>query len=413
MNVGDITNPESQFRGKPLDGIRVLAVEQMQSMPYATQLLARLGAEVVKLEHPVRGDLGRGSTPAIDDPQGRAVGATFLRNNLDKRSVGFDMKNPRTRDLFLRLVPRFDVVCENFKPGTMNSFGLGYEAVAAANPRIVYCSISGFGNTTESPYGHWPAFAPIAEAMSGLYNINRADDEDIKVSPVGALGDTASGLYAVIGILAALRHRDSTGEGQYVDIAMFDCMVAFADLVVNYWSLGKDPRTPTEMINHGFPLADGSQVVVQVGREAQFELFARAVGHPEWLADERFSTRRGWLDNIEVLRAGVREWAGDRTPVQVADALASAGIAAAPSFEAADVVVDPHVANRHMIMEFPRPDGGPNVMLPGNPVKLSKVSEGPDVRPPWLGEHTDEVLRAELGLSDDELAELRGSGAIG
>ncbi len=163
---------------------------------------------------------------------------------MGKRSIGLDMKNPAAKEVFLQLVPKFDVVCENYKPGTMESFGLGYDVVAATHPKVVYCSISGFGNTVESPYGHWPAFAPIAEAMAGLYNLNRRADEPIKVSPVGALGDTGSGMFAVIGILAALRHRDQTGEGQYVDISMYDCMVSFADLVPNYWSLGKDPRTP-------------------------------------------------------------------------------------------------------------------------------------------------------------------------
>ncbi len=413
MKAGDITNPDAVRYGKPLDGIRVLSVEQMQSMPYATQLMARLGAEVVKVEHPVRGDLGRGSTPAVTDADGRSMGATFLRNNMGKRSIGFDMKNHAARDLFLRLVPRFDVVCENYKPGTMESFGLGYDVVAGRHPQVVYCSISGFGNTIESPYGHWPAFAPIAEAMAGLYNMNRAADEPVKVSPVGALGDTGSGMFAVIGILAALRHRDATGQGQYVDISMYDCMVAFADLIPNYWSLGKDPRTPTEMINHGFPLSSGEEVIIQVGREAQFELFANAIGQPDFIADERFATRTGWLSNIDVLRAAVREWAGDRTPVQVADALAAAGIAAAPCFDAEAVVSDPHVAAHHMIVEFDRPGGGPPIMTPGNPVKLSKMSEGPETVPPRLGQHTDEILMAELGLSVGELTALRDAGAIG
>ncbi len=193
MKAGEIANADAARYGKPLDGIRVLAVEQMQSMPYATQLLARLGAEVVKVEHPTRGDLGRGSTPGITDAAGRFAGATFLRNNMGKRSIGLDMKNSAAKDVFLRLVPKFDVVCENYKPGTMESFGLGYDVVSAAHPKVVYCSISGFGNTVESPYGHWPAFAPIAEAMAGLYNLNRRPDEPIKVSPVGALGDTGCG----------------------------------------------------------------------------------------------------------------------------------------------------------------------------------------------------------------------------
>src|SRR5437660_7062907 len=159
MRLGDVANEGAQHYGKPLDGIRVLAAEQMQALPFATQLLARLGADVVKVEHPVHGESGRASTPALFDPQGRAVGATFLRNNFNKRSVGIDLKSPEGRDLFLALAPNFDVIAENFKPGTMDRMGLGYADVAERAPRAVYVSISGFGNTVQTPYRDWPAYA--------------------------------------------------------------------------------------------------------------------------------------------------------------------------------------------------------------------------------------------------------------
>ena len=412
MKLGDITAPEHQANGKPLDGIRILAIEQMQSLPYGTQLLARMGAEVVKIEHPVRGDLGRGSTPGITDPQGRPVGGTYLRNNLNKRSVGMDLKNPAAIDLIRRMVPRFDVLAENLKPGTLAKAGLGYEDLAQLHPGLIYLSVSGFGNLGQSPYGHWPAYAPIAEAMGGLYAINRAEGEDVTVSPVGALGDTGSGLFAVIGVLMALRQRERHGHGQYVDISMFDAMVAFGDMVPNYWSLGTDPRIPTSIINDGFPI-DSGELVIQIGREHQFERLCHLIGRPEWLEDDRFSTRQGWRDHLGEIRSALRAWAGDRTTTQAADDLAAAGIAAAPVFEAADVIDDPHVAARHMLVEIPRPDADTPVLTPGNPVKLSSVSEGPETRPPWLGEHTDEVLAEELGLDPDELAQLRTDGVIG
>ena len=412
MKIGDITAPELAANGKPLDGIRVLAIEQMQSLPYATQLLARMGAEVVKIEHPVRGDLGRGSTPGVVDPEGRPVGGTYLRNNLNKRSVGMDLKNPAAIDLIRQMVPKFDVLAENLKPGTLAKISLGYDDLVQVHPSLIYLSVSGFGNLNESPYGHWPAYAPIAEAMGGLYAINRAEGENVKVSPVGALGDTGSGLYAVIGVLMALRQRERLGHGQYVDIAMFDAMVAFGDMVPNYWSLGADPRIPTAIINDGFPIASG-ELVMQIGREHQFERLCHLIGRPEWLEDERFSTRDGWRENLDEIRASVRSWAGDRTTVEAANDLAAAGLAAAPVFEAPDVIDDPHVASRHMMVEIPRPDADTPVLTPGNPVKMSAVSEGPDTRPPWLGEHTDEVLATELGLSEEALAELRADGAIG
>ncbi len=412
MKVGDVTAPELAANGKPLDGIRVLAIEQMQSLPYATQLLARMGAEVVKIEHPVRGDLGRGSTPGVVDPEGRPVGGTYLRNNLNKRSVGMDLKNPSAIELIRQMVPKFDVLAENLKPGTLAKIGLGYDDLANVHPGLIYLSVSGFGNLSESPYGHWPAYAPIAEAMGGLYAINRAEGENVKVSPVGALGDTGSGLYAVIGVLMALRQRERHGHGQYVDIAMFDAMVAFGDMVPNYWSLGADPRIPTAIINDGFPI-DSGELVVQIGREHQFERLCHLIGRPEWLEDERFSTRDGWRENLDEIRAAVRSWAGDRTTVEAANDLAAAGLAAAPVFEAPDVIDDPHVAARYMMVEIPRPDADTPVLTPGNPVKMSAVSEGPDTRPPWLGEHTDEVLASELGLSAEALAELRAGGVIG
>jgi formyl-CoA transferase len=396
----------------PLDGIRILAVEQMQALPFATQLLARLGADVVKVEHPTRGDLGRGSFPAVTDETGASVGATYLRNNSAKRSIGLDLSNAEAKQVFLDLVPHFDVVAENFKPGGMTRFGLDFEAVSAVHPGVVYVSISGFGNTVESPYGHWPAFAPIAEAMSGMYAFNRPVDEPVKVSPVGALGDTGTALFAAVGLLAALRRKDRTGEGAYVDISMFDCMVAFADIVPNYFSMGRDPRTVPPLINHGFAVATG-EVVIQVGRPHQFARLVETIGHPEWADDERFATPQGWVDHLDVLRAAMADWAGDRSTIDVAEALAAAGIAAAPIFEAADLVDDPHLRARHMLTEIPRTDGVDQpVLTPGNPVKIAGFDDSSATPPPTLGQHTDEVLRSELGLSDERLAALRSAGAI-
>ncbi|MFL6243333.1 MAG: CoA transferase, partial [Acidimicrobiia bacterium] len=168
MKLGDVGNADAQRYGKPLEGVRVLAAEQMQALPFGTQLMARLGAEVVKVEHPVHGESGRGALPAMDDPQGRRVGATFLRNNLNKLSVGLDIKSERGRELFLQLVPHFDVVAENFKAGTLERLGLGYEVIAERNPRAIHVSLSGFGN--DSPYRDWSAYASIVEAMSGIYD---------------------------------------------------------------------------------------------------------------------------------------------------------------------------------------------------------------------------------------------------
>ena len=414
MELGAITNPDAVQYGKPLEGVRILALEQMQALPYATQLLARLGADVVKVESVKGGDLGRGSQPGITDPDGRFVGATYLRNNLDKKSICVDLKAPEGKQLILDLAPKFDIVAENFKGGALSRMGLGYDDIAAVHPGVIYLSVSGFGNTVETPYDGWPAYAAVAEAMSGIYDYKLEPGRPPAVSPVGALGDIGTALFGTIGILAALRHRDRTGLGQYIDVAMFDAMVSMTDLVTNFWSLGLRPAPGQglAMVLDGFEASNG-WFIIQVGREHEFERLANLVGKPEWLTDERLSTRAGWREHMDdILRTGVKEWAADKTNIEACKALADAGVAAGPCLTAQQVIDDPHVAARNMLMEIPRPEGGDPVLTPGNPIKMSRVSEGPDVRMPWLGEHTNEVLAAVLGLDDARIEQLRAEGVI-
>jgi crotonobetainyl-CoA:carnitine CoA-transferase CaiB-like acyl-CoA transferase len=314
----------------------------------------------------------------------------------------------------LRLAPHFDVFAENFKAGALRKLGLGYDDVATVHPAVVYLSVSGFGNTTASPYDAWPAYAPIAEAMSGLYEYKRLGDDPPLVGPAGALGDIGTSLFGAIGVLAALRHRDRTGEGQYVDVAMYDAMVAMADLVVNFHSMGLRPGgLGPLLIMDGFRARDG-WFIVQVGREHQFERLAHIVGHPEWLEDPRFATREGWRLHLEdTIRPAIESWAAGRTKLEAADELARAGIAAGPSNNAEDVIGDPHVATRNMLVELPRSDGVDEpVLIPGNPIKMSKTAEGPETEPPCVGEHTDDVLRTELGLDDAEIEKLRAAGVV-
>jgi crotonobetainyl-CoA:carnitine CoA-transferase CaiB-like acyl-CoA transferase len=402
------------MRSGPLEGVRILALEQMQALPYATQLLARLGADVVKVEPVGRGESGRTSAPAMTDPEGRSVGATFLRNNLNKRTVSVDLKSPEGRELVLRLAPRFDVVAENSKAGSMAKLGLGYEDVRAVHPAVIYLSVSGFGNTVETPYASWPAYAAIVEAMSGIYEMKRVGDEPPRTIPVGALGDISAALFATIGVLAALRHRERTGRGQYVDIAMLDAVVAMTDIVTNFWSMGLTDGSTGPVIADGFRAADG-WFILQVGREEHFARLAELVGRPEWTTDERLATRQGWVDHLDdLLRPGVEAWATGMTKLEACARLSDAGLAAGPSFTPEEVAHDEHLRARNMLFELERTDGVEQpVLVPGNPVKLSDVREAPDERIPWLGEHTDDVLRAELDLDDAELARLRASGVVG
>ncbi|MDP6161741.1 MAG: CaiB/BaiF CoA-transferase family protein [Acidimicrobiales bacterium] len=414
MDLGEISNEGAAKYGKPLEGVKILAAEQMQALPFATQLLARLGAEVVKIEHPINGESARGALPSMDDPSGRSVGATFLRNNLNKKSVGIDLSTSEGQDLFLRLVPNFDVVGDNFKPGTMKKFGLDYKSINSKYPNVIVISISGFGNSGNSPYQNWPAYNSVAEAMSGLYDFKRREGEPPAVNPMGAVGDIATSLFGVIGILAALRHRETTGEGQYIDLAMFDCMASLADVAINFHSMGisREPN-PAPYVIASFRCSDG-YLILQIVREHQFENLANLIGRPDWIGDSRFEERTGWGEHLhsEIIPA-LEKWAENQTRSETSSLLAEANVASGPVLTAPEVVKDPHLEERNMIVAFPRTDGiNEPILIPGNPIKMSKVSEGPEMRVPWVGEHTDEVLTEELGLSETELENLKKTGII-
>jgi crotonobetainyl-CoA:carnitine CoA-transferase CaiB-like acyl-CoA transferase len=410
--VNMVAEPSDRQPRGPLAGVRILALEQMQALPFATQLLGRLGADVVKIEPP-GGELGRASQPSVPDPEGHGLGATFLRNNLGKRSICIDLKDPRGRQLVLDMAPRFDVVAENFRAGTMERLGLGFRDLAAVHPPCVYASISGFGSVTSSPYRDRPAFAPIVEAMSGIYEMKRQGDSPPTVSPVGGLGDIGAALFASVGILAALRERDRTGEAQFVDVAMFDSVMAMTDIVANFWSMGLKNGDTGPLINHGFRASDG-WFIVQVAREHHFERLAEIVSHPEWLSDPRLATRQGWLDHLEdIMRPAIEGWASGKTREEACEELSAAGIAAGPCLRDEELPTDPHVVAHRMLVGIARPDGsGPPVLLPGNPVRIHTAPGTEDTRVPWVGEDTDEVLAAELDLAADEVAQLRVDGVV-
>jgi formyl-CoA transferase len=415
MKAGDVFGEELLANGKPLDGVRVLAIEQMQALPFATQLLGHMGAEVVKVEHPRTGDSGRGSKPAVHDIDGEEVGATYLRNNLGKKSIAVALKHPDGIALIKKLVPRFDVVGENFKTGTMQRLGLSYDVLSKIHPGLIYVSVSGFGNLRPSPYREWGAYAPIAEAMAGFYESRREPDEKPRVGPAGALGDIGSSLFATIGILAALRHRDRTGRGQYVDVAMYDAMVAMADVIPFFWSMGLRSRG-TKGRRAGvvdvFQARDG-WFILQCVRPHQLEKLAHAVGHPEWLSDERLETGFGWTEHCEdLIRPGIEGWAKDKTMLEACMELNTQGVACGPCNGPEHVINDVHVRDHNMLIEVPRPDSDQDLLVVGNPIKFSESAEGPTHRWPTLGQDTDDVLRTDAGLSDDELKALRDQGVI-
>jgi len=249
--------------------------------------------------------------------------------------------------------------------------------------------------------------------MSGAYEFKRPAGQPPIGSPMGGLGDVVTALFAVIGTQAALRQRDRTGRAQRVDVAMLDAMVAVLDVVPNFWSMG----TPWPGILQGFRAADG-WFMLQVLRPHQWPELARAIGRPEWGDDPRCAAPQGWLDPLEGdIRPAIEAWASAKTKHEAIDALNAAGLVAGPVATDAEVVADPHLAGRHMLVEHPRTDGVDQpVLIPGLPVKfaeVAEVAEGPESRVPWLGEHTDAALAEELGLDDRQLGELRAAGVIG
>jgi crotonobetainyl-CoA:carnitine CoA-transferase CaiB-like acyl-CoA transferase len=411
------TSTDPGVVGRPLDGVRVLALEQMQALPFATQLLARLGADVIKVELPGRGDSGRWSRPAaVVRPGAEPVGATFLRNNLGKRSVAIDFRTERGRDLVAELARRVDVCCENLGPGRAERYRLGYPALNEVNPALIYLSISGFGTADASPYRDWPAYGVVVEAMTGMYEYARLPHQPPTVNPLGGIGDTGTALYGIVAVLAALRHRDRIGQGQYIDLAMYDAMISMLDLSYNFASLGlcfdaeQERRLP--LILDSFRAADG-WVVIQVARPHQVERLATMLGRPDWLTDPSFA-EMGWVDAFPTdVRPALEAWARDLPMLDAGRRLAAAGIPAGPCYRGEQVAGDEHVRLHDMVVSLPRFDGvAEPVQVAGNPVRMSKVTAGPERPMPRLGEHTDEVLHELLALDEDDLAGLRRDGVI-
>jgi len=387
-----------------LQGLKVLDLSRVLAGPWAGQLLGDLGADVVKVERPGSGDDTRTWGPpwveAQDTDERQA--AYFQCANRNKRSVAIDLATPEGQALVRALAAKADVVLENFKAGGLQAYGLDYESLKALNPRLVYCSITGFGQT--GPYASRAGYDFLIQGMGGLMSLTgRAEGEEgAGPQKVGvAVVDIMTGLYATIAVLAALSHRERSGEGQHVDLALLDVQVAtLANQAANYLSSGQAPRRlgnahPNIVPYQDFPTADGDMILA-IGNDGQFARFCSIAGHPEWAADERFSTNPARVANRSVLIPLLRQATVMRTTAEWISILEAQAVPCGPINRLDQVFADPQVQARGMKINLPHPTFG-DVPLVANPIRLSASPVAYRVAPPALGEHTTEVLTDWLG----------------
>ena len=396
-------------RSEALLGVRVLDLSRVLAGPYCTMLLADMGAEVIKLEIPGRGDDSREFPPF---KEGESL--YYANLNRGKRSITLNLKHPEGKRIFIELAKKFDVLLENFRPGTMDRLGLGYETLRKVNPRLVYASISGFGQT--GPYRDRPGYDIIGQAMGGLMSVTGWPDSPPTRTGT-AIGDVLSALFCCIGILAALQVRERTGRGQMVDVALVDSV--FASLENIPMKFFVDREVPTRIGNRyefvypydSFKAADG-WVIIGVANDAVWGRFIDATGMSHLMEDERFDTNPRRVENHGILKPRVEEWTSKREVAEIVSLLTKHGVPACPIYSIKDVVEDRHIAaERGMIVELDQPGLG-KVRLLGNPVRMSETWPSPKGPAPDLGGDTGAILKELVGLSESEIDRLRSDGVL-
>ncbi|MBY6121515.1 CoA transferase [Mameliella alba] len=402
-----------------LNHLKVLDFSRVFAGPWTAQMLADFGADVVKVEHVKGGDdvrrMGVPHLGADGDPTGET--SSFLAMNRGKRSLALDLSKPEGQDIALRLVAEADVLIENFKTGTLARFGLDYQEVAKLNPRLVYCSITGFGQT--GPMKHLPGYDPIFQAMSGLLSMTGIPDGQPGAGPalVGySISDITAGQYAVSAILAALNHRDAvSGEGQFIDIALLDTQIhAASHMAMNYLSSGRLPRrngTASQITCpwQAFDCAD-RPIMIAIGNDAQFSRFADYLGLPELAQDDRYATNLARVQNADTLIPQIAAKLATKQADACYAELEAIGIPAGPLNSFDDVFRMEQVQERGLLQEMQHGSAG-LVRYVSNPVKFSGLDAGTDMPPPRFAEHTDAVLTG-LGLDADQIAGLRAAGIV-
>ncbi|NLF53148.1 MAG: CoA transferase [Thauera phenolivorans] len=403
-----------------LSHIRVLDLSRILAGPWAGQILADLGADVIKVERPGAGDDTRGwGPPWLKDEQGAdtAVAAYYLCANRNKRSITIDITRREGQQLVRDLAARSDVVLENFKFGGLKQYGLDYDSLKAVNPGLVYCSITGFGQ--DGPYASRAGYDFLIQGLGGLMSITgRPDDEEgggpMKVGV--ALTDILTGLYASNAVLAALAWRDRSGEGQHIDMALLDVQVAcLANQAMNYLATGQNPRRlgnahPNIVPYEDFPTADG-YMILAIGNDGQFARFCEEAGQPALAVDPRFASNRARVENRGALIPLLKRLTIERSTVDWVAALEARGVPCGPINTLGEVFADPQVQARGLKVTMPHPVAG-TLPLVASPMKLSATPVDYRQPPPMLGEHTDEVLAAALGLDAERIAALRAGGIV-
>ena len=392
----------------PLKGIRVLDLTRILAGPYAAMILRDFGAEVIKIEQPGVGDEARGIGPFKND-----FSLYFMSINRGKKSLTLNLKSQLGKDIFVELVNKSDVLLENFRPGAMKKLGLDYETLKTHHPPLLYAACSGFGQT--GPYAGRGAYDMIIQGMGGMISITGEPNRPpVRVGT--SISDITAALFTAIGILSALRHRDKTGEGQFIDVGMLDCQVAILEnAMVRYLSTGDVPqplgrRHPTITPFEAFESADG-YVVIAMGNNVLWKKFCEHVNQPELIDDSRFCTNALRTEHHEELFPILAEIMRQRSTEQWVTALEEIGVPCGPVNTVDKVASDPQVLARKMIVEVEHQLTGA-VGIPGVPIKLSETPGSVDAPAPNLGEHTREILTDLLRMAPDEVDRLKRQGVV-
>ena len=404
-----------------LEGIRVLDLSRVLAGPWCAQSLADLGADVIKVERPEAGDDTRGwGPPFLKDREGGDTvdSAYYLAANRGKRSIEVDLATDSGREIIRALAAVSDVVIENYKVGALRKYGLDYASLSAVNPGLVYCSITGFGQT--GPWSHRAGYDFIIQGLGGLMSVTGEADDRPGGGPqkVGvAVADLFTGMYATQAIIAALFHRERTGEGQHLDLALLDVQVAMtANMASNYLHSGVAPKrwgnAHPNLVPYQTLKASDGWIIVAVGNDGQFRRFVELGGEPGLADDPRFLRMQDRIRNRDALVPLLADMVSRRTQQAWIDGMESAGVPCGPINDLRQVFENPQVQERGMRIEIERPDAGP-IPLVANPVKASRTPPAYRLPPPRLGEHTDNVLASVLGWDDTRIAAARAAGAIG